>query len=85
MPSPGLEAFAGGRLAEEVAGKAGELAETEKPAAALKDWLRHVATHISESRVLADAFMATHDGPPGAEPPQITAWHGELHAAPARS
>jgi AcrR family transcriptional regulator len=60
---------------------AGELAETQKPANALKDWLRAVAAHITESRVLADAFMAAYEGPAGTEPPQIAAWHRAVYDA----
>jgi AcrR family transcriptional regulator len=60
---------------------AGELAETQEPADALKDWLRAVVGHITGSRVLADAFMAAYEGPAGSEPPQIAVWHRAIYDA----
>jgi AcrR family transcriptional regulator len=60
---------------------AGELAETQDPGAALKAWLRHVTRHITDSRVLADAFSASYEGPAGTEPPQIAAWHRAVYDA----
>ena len=60
---------------------AARLAQTQEPAAALKAWLHAVASHITESRVLADAFMASYEGPPDTAPPQFAAWHRELYTA----
>jgi AcrR family transcriptional regulator len=60
---------------------AGELAKTEEPGTALKDWLRVVVAHITESQVLAEAFMAAYEGPAGSEPPQIAAWHRAVYDA----
>jgi AcrR family transcriptional regulator len=54
-----------------------------EPAAALRDWLRAVVEHITDSRVLADAFAATYEGPAGIEPPQFTAWHAAMYEAAA--
>jgi hypothetical protein len=45
------------------------------PGLALKTWLGDAARHITDSRLLADAFTAAYDGPPGTEPPQIAARH----------
>jgi AcrR family transcriptional regulator len=58
-----------------------EVSATQEPARALHDWLRAVVVHITESRVLADAFMAAQQGPADAEPPQIAAWHGAVREA----
>jgi AcrR family transcriptional regulator len=60
---------------------AGESVETRGPAAALRQWLRAVATHVTESRVLADAFTAAYEGPADIEPPQVTAWHRAVYNA----
>ncbi|HVV12637.1 TetR/AcrR family transcriptional regulator [Amycolatopsis sp.] len=53
------------------------------PGKALIDWLREVVVHLTESRVLAEAFMAAQPGPPGVEPPQIAAWHKAVDNAAA--
>jgi AcrR family transcriptional regulator len=60
---------------------AGELAQTQEPATALKNWLCSLAAHITESRVLAAAFAAAYEGPAGTEPPQIAAWHRAIYDA----
>jgi AcrR family transcriptional regulator len=57
------------------------LAQAREPAAALDGWLRAVVVHITESRVLADAFMAAWEGPSGIEPPQVEAWHRAIYEA----
>lgn len=57
---------------------AAELAQAPEPAGALREWLRAVVVHITESRLLAEAFSAAHDGPDGAEPPQVAAWHSAM-------
>ena len=57
------------------------LAGAREPARALKDWLRAVVAHISDSRVLADVFMAAHEGPAGIKPPQVAAWHSAIYDA----
>src|ERR1700722_3885932 len=59
---------------------AGELAGTADPGQALNQWLRAVVVHITESRVLADAFMATYEGPEGSEPPQVAIWNRAIDA-----
>jgi AcrR family transcriptional regulator len=58
-----------------------ELSTAQDPAGALHRWLRAVVAHITESRVLADAFMASYQGPSDAEPPQIAAWHDAVREA----
>lgn len=60
---------------------ASALTERQDPGAALKTWLRDVTRHITDSRLLADAFMDAYDGPPGTEPPQIAAWHRAVYDA----
>ena len=60
---------------------AGELAEAREPASALREWLHAVVAHITDSRVLADAFTVAYDAPVGAEPPQVAAWHRAIYAA----
>jgi AcrR family transcriptional regulator len=60
---------------------AGALSETQDPGTALKSWLRDVTRHITDSRVLADAFSAAYDGPAGTEPPQIAVWHRAVYDA----
>lgn len=57
------------------------LAQAREPAAALNEWLRAVVVHITESRVLADAFMVAWEGPAGIEPPQVGAWHRAIYGA----
>jgi AcrR family transcriptional regulator len=58
--------------------RAGELAASQQPGEALLSWLREVVAHITTSRVLAEAFMATYQGPSDVEPPQIEAWHAAV-------
>jgi AcrR family transcriptional regulator len=60
---------------------AADLSQTQSPARALHDWLHAMVAHITESRVLAEAFAATYDGPPDSEPPQIAAWHNAIYDA----
>jgi AcrR family transcriptional regulator len=62
---------------------AAELSRAREPGRALHEWLRALAVHIADSRVLAEAFMAAHDGSGGAEPPQTTAWHMAIFDAAA--
>jgi hypothetical protein len=57
------------------------LSEAWEPARALNEWLRAVVVHITESRVLADAFTAAYEGPADIEPPQVAAWHGAVYDA----
>jgi AcrR family transcriptional regulator len=58
-----------------------EQATAQEAAGALHRWLRAVVVHITESRVLADAFMAAYQGPADAEPPQVAAWHDAVREA----
>lgn len=58
-------------------------AAARRPGEALVGWLREVVVHITESRVLGEAFMAAYQGPADVEPPQITAWHRSVHEAAA--
>jgi AcrR family transcriptional regulator len=60
---------------------AAELAEVREPAAALREWLRALVAHITDSRVLADAFTAASEGLGDIEPPQVAAWHSALFDA----
>jgi AcrR family transcriptional regulator len=60
---------------------AAELAETADPATALRQWLRAVVVHITDSRVLSEAFLSAYEGPEGAEPPQVAAWHKAIFDA----
>jgi len=62
---------------------AAELSRTPEPGRALHEWLRALVVHITDSRVLAEAFMAAHDGSGGADPPQIAAWHMAIFDAAA--
>jgi hypothetical protein len=48
---------------------------------ALREWLRALVAHITDSRVLADAFTATYEGPADNEPPQVAAWHSAIYDA----
>jgi AcrR family transcriptional regulator len=66
---------------EALCATAAQLAQGRDPAPALKDWLRAVVVHITESRVLAEAFMAVWEGPAGIEPPQVEAWHRAIYDA----
>lgn len=59
---------------------AAELAATREPAGALSEWLRALVTHITDSRVLADAFTAA-SGLTDSEPPQVAAWHSAIFDA----
>ncbi|WP_458689431.1 TetR/AcrR family transcriptional regulator [Nocardia tengchongensis] len=58
-----------------------QAAESSKPGAALVMWLREVVVHLTESKVLREAFMADYDGPAGVEPPQVIAWHRAIDEA----
>jgi AcrR family transcriptional regulator len=58
-----------------------DLVATGEAGQALLHWLRLVVVHLTDSRLLAEAFMATYEGPAGIEPPQITAWHDAIHEA----
>jgi len=58
-----------------------ELSRTREPDRALREWLHALAAHITDSRVLAEAFMAAHDDSGGADPPQIAAWHRAIFDA----
>lgn len=60
---------------------ADELAASREPGEALLGWLRTMVAHITESRVLSEAFMAAYQGPPDAEPPQMAAWHRAVYKA----
>ena len=60
---------------------AAELSQAQEQARALHEWLHAVVAHITESRVLAEAFTAAYDGPAGAEPPQVAAWHNAIFDA----
>jgi len=60
---------------------AAELAEVREPATALREWLRALVAHITDSRVLADAFTAAYEGRGEAAPPQVAAWHSALFDA----
>jgi AcrR family transcriptional regulator len=60
---------------------AAQLAQAREPARALHEWLRAVVVHITDSRVLADAFMAAYDGPADTQPPQVAAWHSAIYDA----
>jgi AcrR family transcriptional regulator len=62
---------------------AAELSRAREPGRALHEWLRALAVHIADSRVLAEAFMAAHDGSGGAAPPQIAVWHMAIYDAAA--
>jgi AcrR family transcriptional regulator len=60
-----------------------ELSRTREPGRALHEWLQALVAHITEDRVLAEAFMATRDHSGGADPPQIAAWHAAIYDAAA--
>lgn len=62
---------------------ADDLAASREPGEALLAWLRDVVAHITESRVLGEAFTAACEGPGDTEPPQIAAWHRAVHQAAA--
>ena len=62
---------------------AAELSRTREPGRALHEWLHALVVHITDDRVLAEAFMATRDDSDGADPPQITTWHMAIHDAAA--
>jgi AcrR family transcriptional regulator len=61
--------------------EAAELSEVREPAGALREWLRALVAHITDSRVLADAFTASREGTPDLEPPQVAAWHSAIFDA----
>jgi AcrR family transcriptional regulator len=75
-----LEAVYDQRIAE-LCAAAAELAEPAAPARALHEWLRAVVAHVTDRRVLTDAFLAAYEGPADIEPPQFAAWHDALFAA----
>ncbi len=52
-----------------------------EPAGALSEWLRALVAHITDSRVLADAFAAASEGHADTEPPQVAAWHSAIFDA----
>jgi AcrR family transcriptional regulator len=56
-------------------------AEVREPATALREWLHALVAHITDSRVLADAFSAAYEGRAEIEPPQVAAWHSALFDA----
>ena len=62
---------------------AAELSRTREPDRALHEWLHALAVHMTDSRVLTEAFMAVHDGSGGAKPPQFAAWHRAIFDAAA--
>lgn len=62
---------------------AGKQAAAQEPGRALIGWLREVVVHITESRVLGEAFRATYQGPADVEPPQIAVWHRSIQEAAA--
>jgi AcrR family transcriptional regulator len=62
---------------------AAERAASREPGEALLGWLRMVVVHITESRVLGEAFMAAYQGPADVEPPQIVNWHRAVLEAAA--
>jgi AcrR family transcriptional regulator len=72
-----LEAVYDHRIAE-LCVAAAELAQPAAPARALHEWLRAVVAHVTDRRVLADAFLALYEGPADIEPPQFAAWHHAL-------
>jgi AcrR family transcriptional regulator len=75
-----LEAVYDQRIAE-LCAVAAELAQLAAPARALHEWLRAVIAHVTDRRVLTDAFLAAYEGPVGIEPPQFAAWHNALFDA----
>lgn len=75
-----LEAVYDQRIAE-LCAAAAKLAQSAGPARALREWLRAVVVHITDRRVLTDAFLAAYEGPADTEPPQFTAWHNALFDA----
>src|SRR3984957_16556929 len=75
-----LEAVYDQRIAE-LCAAAAELAQPAAPARALHEWLRAVVAHVTDRRVLTDAFLAAYEGPADVEPPQFAAWHDALFEA----
>ena len=75
-----LEAVYDQRIAE-LCAAAAELADPAAPARALREWLRAVVAHVTDRRVLTDAFLAAYEGPAGIEPPQVAAWHSAIFDA----
>jgi AcrR family transcriptional regulator len=75
-----LEAVYDQRIAD-LCAAAAELAQPAAPAWALHEWLRAVVAHVTDRRVLTDAFLATYEGPADIEPPQFAAWHNALFDA----
>ena len=75
-----LEAVYDQRIAE-LCAAAAELADPAAPARALREWLPAVVAHVTDRRVLTDAFLAAYEGPAGIEPPQVAAWHKAIFDA----
>jgi AcrR family transcriptional regulator len=69
------------RRIRQLCAAAGELAEVREPARALREWLRALVAHITDSRALADEFTAAGEGPDGLEPPRVAAWHSAIYDA----
>ena len=40
-----------------------------------------MVAHVTDRRVLTDAFLAAYEGPAGIEPPQVAAWHKAIFDA----
>ncbi|SDM62135.1 TetR/AcrR family transcriptional regulator [Nonomuraea jiangxiensis] len=68
---------------QDLCDSARDLAAASDPGAALTAWLRFVAAHVTNSRLLREAFLADHPSPADVEPPQATAWHDSLFEAAA--
>jgi len=75
-----IEAVYDQRIAE-LCAAAAELAQSAAPARALHEWLSAVVAHVTDRRVLADAFLAAYEGPADIEPPQVAAWHNAIFDA----
>src|SRR5579863_4563668 len=75
-----LEAVYNQRIAD-LCAAAAELTQPAAPDRALHEWLRAIVAHVTDRRVLTDAFLAAYEGPAGTEPPQFTAWHNALFDA----
>ena len=76
-----LEAVYDQRIAE-LCAAAAEFADPAAPARALREWLRAVVAHVTDRRVLTDAFLAAYQAAAGAAVPGLRLW--DLWAA-ARS
>jgi AcrR family transcriptional regulator len=75
-----LEAVYDQRIAE-LCAAAAELGQPAAPARALHKWLRAVVAHVTDRRVLTDAFLTANEGPADIEPAQFAAWHNALFDA----